>query len=258
MKLCDLFEAMSNANLDLIGYFKERPVEIDNEEMAECWETFVSDYLSDANQQKLAAFIGETIDDIANDSGVYYELPSKAKRMFADWLESSNIARQIVYDDPQSAPAWMLIEPVTGKILPKNTYVVHFSDHVQDIKANGFKFGIPDINKIALTREHNIFGGVRRISYNQPGYNFGYQIDGSIDLDHRAGGYGDGVLLFQTSGMLIHHDGDQEQQVVFWGPSVNTKRAIAITRVDSRWVTDGGNSDMSLNRLVKRITRKLT
>lgn len=249
----NLIESASHdGNQDLVQYFLEKPVDMAT--MHETWQHFIS-ILDESIKQRLAKVVGVTPEDLDNTS-TYYDLPPKLKGWFGTWLEDINETSIIVHDDPQAAPAWMLMEPETGKLLPDNTPLIHFSDHPDKIKAEGFRFGVPDIDRIALTRENDIYGNVRRITSGEPGYNFAYMTDGTIDLDHRAGGYGTGAILFRSSGLLVHHSGDREAQVVFWGPSAKTSDGVVITRTNNRWITDGGNSDMSLNRLVRRLTKR--
>lgn len=229
------------------------------------WQAFLQ-YLGDDNRTKLERFFGKPFEEI--DAGDYYELPIKAKRQFADWtLEwPQNAKAYYEYHEPTATPAWMLLEPVTGKLLPKNTPLVHFSDHAPQIKAQGFRFGVPDIQYLAVTREHSPFDAPgspgRRIGYNEPGYNYAYMADGSIDFDARVKqgwltGYGSGVLLFHSSGLLVHHEGDRENQVVFWGPSASTRNGVVMQRDGDHWVSDRGNRDRSLNRLIRRLVQSV-
>lgn len=267
MRARDIFETRTrfDANRALVTYFQEKPYNpLDDGLAAEYWETFVHHYLSAENRVRMARFLGKPIDEIGPED--YYDLPPAAKQQFAEWTLQmpQNASAYYQHYEPSATPAWMLLHPVTGKLLPRNTPLVHFSDHVEQIKAQGFRFGVPDINYIAVTREHSPFDAPgspgQRISHGEPGYNYAYMADGSVDFDARVkqgwlAGYGAGVLLFHSSGLLVHHEGDREDQVVFWGPSANTRNGVVIQRDGDRWMSDRGNKDKSLNRLVRRLVR---
>src|ERR1700757_1397093 len=156
MIISDLFETIhDDGNLDLISYFEEHPVDMGDDRMREYWDHFIS-IINDDSKAKLLKFFGLTdVRDI--DASFYYDLPPKAKRQFADWLESINAPAFFIHEDPHSTPAWMLMDPITGKLLPKNTPLIHFSDHAAQIKIQGFTQGVPELANIALTREHNIY-----------------------------------------------------------------------------------------------------
>ncbi len=256
MRWRDITEAESvDMNRALLAYFEERPVDMgpDNLPMHELWRYFVHDYLNDENKNKLVAFLGhDSIDDVSPAD--YDRMPPRGKRFFANWLTDTNEIAFILHEDPHLAPAWMLLEPVTNKLLPSSTWLAHFTDHAEAIQRDGFRFGQPDIQKIALTWENNLFSGPRRKGSTEPGYNYAYSVK-KIELDRRVGWYGKDVLLFRSSGLLVHHDGDREEQVVFWGPSAKLRGSQVLRQQDSQWVSQSGMSAPTLSELVRMIIR---
>lgn len=228
----------AGGNRDLLWYFTERPIpdEIMEGPFEEVWDYYRDEYLDDPDES-------------------YWELDEEGRRHFLHFLYQDGHVRQLLYDDPQSAPAWMLMEPTRRTLLPSSTWLLHFCTNATKIKNEGFRFGVPDINRIALTRENSIYGGpARRILYKAPGYNFAYPTDGSIMLTSRWNpqGYGKQALLFQSSGLPVHHSGDNEVQVVFWGPSANMHTAHVITAT-GRGFKSGDLHEKTLEVLVKKL-----
>ena len=88
----------------------------------------------------------------------------------------------------------------------KNEWCIHFGNDSQSIAKNGFTSGTYDIDKLGITGRRDDMG---------VGYNFAYLVnDRNVDLSK----YGDEAVIFRTSGVLVYHYGDEEHQVIFWGP----------------------------------------
>ena len=236
MQLTEVFglteAAHGNPNRALLDYFRFRPIEIDDEFRHELWSHYVQTELDDPEI-------------------TYYDLDPQGQRQFADWLEREGHVREFVYRDPQTAPAWMLLAPINDRLLPSTTWLAHFCRDAAAIRQQGFVRGVPDVDRLALTRINSVFGTSERIRYNQPGYNFAYPTDGSVPLTQRWGdppnGYGRQVLLFQSSGLLVYHEGDREDQVIFWGPAANMTTARVIKATRYGFVADDGTRNKTLD-----------
>lgn len=237
MALVEARTSSTNGNQILLDYFRIRPVDSDlvygNGALTDAWSYYADSVLGD-------------------QEAAYGDLDQAGCRAFADWLEAEGHGRQMIYDDPQQAPAWMLMEPIAERLLPRTTWLAHFCVSAQKIKTEGFRYGVPDVARIALTREHSICGTTEHIRSSQPGYNFAYPTDGSMRLTSRWSpeGYGKQVLLFQSSGLLVHHSGDQERQVVFWGPSARLATARVIKATRYGFVADTGAKSRTIDELV--------
>ena len=98
-----------------------------------------------------------------------------------------------------------------------NAWLIHFSDNAAEIAENGFAYGTQDMENLAYSgcgTIKNKFG---------EGYDFAFDVD-KFDKYYRGGiggkpKYGSEAVIFQASGVELTHFGDQEDQVVFWGPS---------------------------------------
>lgn len=240
MRIDQLFETSGpDGNAVLLDYFRRKPFPddlLDSEWMDDIWRHYAASGLNDPEAS-------------------YWDLDAAGQRAFADWFEREGFARELLHDDPHAAPAWTLMEPVRDALLPRTTWLLHFCQNASKIKQEGFRFGVPDLDRIALTRQHDVFGNVKRLRYPQPGYNFAFMADGSIRLTQRWNpeGYGKQMLLFQSGGVLVHHDGDREEQVVFWGPSADLGAAVVIKATARDFAAEDGTRSPSLDDLIKTL-----
>jgi hypothetical protein len=245
---------MEHGSLDgvqeLQDYFRSRPLDLhDWHELPEAWMFFVHDYLNEDNLSRLAAYLHKDASEI--DENDFNELPQTAHDFFIDWLDDRGFLREWRYHDPASCPAWVFIDPI-GPV-PSQTWLIHFTDHADAIVAQGFTRGIEDINAMALTHQE----GIRVNDSELPGYNFGFMCDGSIDVEGRAlqaaqgSYYGKQAVLFQAPGLRVHHSGDREEQVIFWGP--NAHNIHKLDRAQDRWVLDGKRSYAKVANALKAL-----
>lgn len=109
--------------------------------------------------------------------------------------------------------------------LPPNTTLVHFTDNPQEIVRNGFRIGIPDMHLLGET--------VRLPAWmkNQPGYNFAYPMNGKYGLQN-GGWKKKYAVIFCHTGVHVMHYGDDEEQVIFWGPYVSPNSIIEVKDAD--------------------------
>ena len=100
------------------------------------------------------------------------------------------------------------------RLVKRTTWLVHFSDNVSDIVRDGLASGHDDMRTLGLTT----YFAKRR---GTPGWNFAFRADGhDAAVAARKKKYGNDAVLFQSAGVEAHHYGDEEDQVIFWGPSV--------------------------------------
>jgi hypothetical protein len=158
------------------------------------------------------------------------------KDQFVKWLGnklSSDMSGSDAY-----APTYLFM---TGaKLVPRQTWLIHFSDDAYDIASNGFEFGAEDFTAIGLTT--HLTDNKRR---KGPGWNFAFKAD-DRDVKFASKKYGEEAVLFQSAGVEAYHSGDNEQQVVFWGP--NVKERFYLQNSDGEWVVRTPVTDKELVR----------
>ena len=171
-------------------------------------------------------------ENLLNDGEFDYEDESLVE-MFLNMLEENNLCDHFVSEmqnivDYYELPSWCTME--FNRIV-KNEWCIHFGSDSESIAKEGFTGGTPEIEHLAYTN-----AGTQKSS---AGYDFAFLInDRSVDYN----GYGDEAVIFRTSGVEIYHYGDNQNQVVFWGP--NVKSFIPIHQDNGDWVVYGQNGQV--------------
>ena len=171
-------------------------------------------------------------ENLLNDDEFDYEDDSLVE-MFLNMLEDNNLCDHFVSEmqnivDYYELPAWCTMD--FNRIV-KNEWCIHFGSDSEKIAREGFTGGTPEIENLAYTN-----AGAQKTS---AGYDFAFLInDRSVDYN----GYGDEAVIFRTSGIEIYHYGDNQNQVLFWGP--NVKSFIPIHQDNGDWVVYGQNGQV--------------
>ena len=134
---------------------------------------------------------------------------------FKEWIKSKNLDAS-----RHDAPPYEIMD--YSKFI-KPTWLIHFTNDPDSISTNGFTQGWEDIEGLAYTTHY-------QKTHESPGYNFAFDINNSRDIRAaaREEKYGKHAVLFWGSGVESTHYGDNESQVIVWGPSVNTNMIIPI------------------------------
>jgi hypothetical protein len=246
---------LTETNRALLRYLTNKPLSPDYEGsdwFHEIWPVFVQQYLRPREQQSLVQYFDKPIEEMSFYD--YYYLSPQMQRLFAEFMQDHGYDRDMLHDDPHNAPAWMQVSPNQTTLLPKTTWLVHFTDHADEIAQQGFTQGVENLDQLHLTRLGDAFGNVERRTSEQPGYNFGYQV-GQTDLDHRVGGYGANAVMFQGRGVPVYHAGDREDQVIFYGPYVPRTRIIVLRHVGQVWQAERARQVLCQYRSLNQVTQ---
>ena len=153
--------------------------------------------------------------------------------MFLNMLEENNLCDHFVSEmqsivDYYELPSWCTMD---FERIVKNEWCIHFGSDSDSIAKEGFTGGTPDIEHLAYTN-----AGAQKTS---AGYDFAFLMnDRNVDYNE----YGDEAVIFRTSGVEIYHYGDNQNQVVFWGP--NVKNFIPIHQDNGDWVVYGAKGQI--------------
>lgn len=123
-----------------------------------------------------------------------------------------------------------------------NEWLVHMtsSDNIPGLYKEGFSYGV-DIDNLAYTP------GIGTTNYKYgAGYDFAFDADDASVAE--KSGYGDCAVLFQASGIQIYHWGDQQYQVIFYGPSARNLIFLFQDDETKMWYVD---SEITGRRLVE-------
>ena len=179
-------------------------------------------------------------ENLLDDDEFDYEDEEKIET-FCKMLEENNLCDHFIsimqdivntYGCYNELPSWCHMD--FNRIV-KNEWCIHFTKDAESIAKYGFTGGTPDIDHLAYTN-----AGQEKPS---KGYDFAFLIDDrSVDYNE----YGDEAVIFRTSGIEIYHYGDNQNQVIFWGP--NVKSFIPIHQDNGDWVVYGRDDQVLVRK----------
>lgn len=108
-----------------------------------------------------------------------------------------------------------------------NEWLIHMTNNLSGIANEGFNVGVT-IDELAYTPAT----GTTDCKYG-PGYNFAFEADDAYTAEHSN--YGKYCVLFQGSGIMIWHYGDEQDQVIFYGPSAKNLIIITPNEENGEW-----------------------
>lgn len=123
-------------------------------------------------------------------------------------------------------------EYFSGAKIEKPGWLVHFTNDPDSIASDGFMYGHPDTIGLGLTTWKS-----EQARKREPGFNFAFET-GTRDADFAASKskYGKHAVVFWAGGVNAYHSGDEENQIIFWGPSVRKDMIFVIEKRDGEWV----------------------
>lgn len=169
-----------------------------------------------------------------DDPTAYVQTKSfdRHRKSFVAWI-SSNLTSDDLAD--VDSPSYLHMS-AQGLVMPR-TWLVHFSDHARDIAEEGFLYGHPEFQGLALTTH-------KQHRQREPGLNFAFEAS-DRSISYGAAKYGRSAVLFRSGGVRAYHSGDEESQVIFWGPLV--RQVVLLDHCDeSDWCVVDKNTDRLL------------
>lgn len=208
-------EYVTNKEISLLKYLglpkSEKYLQI-----AELYPQFVEQYLIEMKYFNNEKYWKTNIRGLGDDEILKFIKDNKYNifQQYGKWIydnivEGDNKSRIDLL--PQEKPAWRFFDG-DGEII-KNQWLLHFTNNAVDIANDGFRFGVPDINKLGLT----VF--LDDLDKIDGGYNFAFTIDDYKKYGKSFGKfkYGGEAVLFRSSGVRVWNNNDEEYQTVFYG-----------------------------------------
>lgn len=227
MRVHDIFEQYTQANSYLLRYLKDEKFDPytywselrlwfeENPEYIDLLSEITGQDFQDADQ------INEEEPDL------FFKLPPDVQNEAAEWV-TAWLARHA----PEEMPTYTQTGLASKRLLPRTTWLVHFTNDPEKVADEGFKIGMHDVNKLGLTTR--FFNGSFEKQYG--GYNFAFLANSRYARwaasEHK---YGKHAVMFQNSGVLTHHYADEEQQVIFRGEDVDPRDIIILRSDGSEW-----------------------
>lgn len=171
--------------------------------------------------------LGSADDLQEEDPDLFYNLPADVQKECAE-----AVVERVMADDASEAPTWAHMDLQKPKLLPRDTWLVHFTDKPYDIASQGFTIGMDQMDKLGLTTWYKNEGDYKK----HGGYNFAFVAKGRhASYAASKGKYGRDAVVFQNSGVHAYHYGDEEEQVIFWGEEVSPKDIIVLVNEHGDW-----------------------
>jgi len=160
---------------------------------------------------------------------------------YGKWLEGN---LSLIDSDNDTWPSWMHMMYMDDV---KNQWLIHFSDKAEEIVDDqSFKYGTDTLEELGLTTWRTTGEG----SKAHPGYNFAYRLEDyeKYGSARRGSGwkYGKEAVLFRASGVLVSHSGDEEPQVIFYGPTAQHMNRVYQDGDTGKWQIDNIKSGAAL------------
>jgi hypothetical protein len=121
--------------------------------------------------------------------------------------------------------------------LVRPTWLIHFTDYAGDVGQSGFQYGHPGIRGLSHTTSKD-----DEKRFDKPGYNYAFDLNDETAVKEaakmsgfRGRKYGNDAVVFWSAGVEVYHWGDEENQVIFWGPSVDPNTAFPLTSRQHQW-----------------------
>lgn len=227
--LINLVERYTEDNGYLLRYMGDESFDPFENWWAVCRWLEKNDHLDE-----VSAVLGHEVEDSADleeeDPEIFAKLP--------DWLQKAaakGAADHVMRYDPAEASSKEHMSLRTKKLLPRSTWLVHFTDDPYGITRSGFTIGMSDVTKLGLTTHFSNDG----YSKKDGGYNFAFLAQSREARNAASDGkYGKHAVLFQNSGVHVYHYGDEENQIVFWGRDVDPRGVIGLRHDDGDWVVE--------------------
>lgn len=224
----------SNYGMPLYKYFKLAEKASDREKVEDLFyhcPYIIGEYLNDISGYDEE--LSELEDELLGDRDLEYD--DEYIERVLDVLERDGLLTKLLdypyaYAEAEELPAWFTMSFIR---LVKNEWCIHFTSDAYNIAREGFTGGTPEIEYLAYTN-----AGREKHSV---GYDFAFLInDRSVDFN----GYGDEAVIFRASGVLLLRYGDEQRQVVFWGPSVKELIPIKKEEYSYDWKIEGLNGQV--------------
>ena len=119
------------------------------------------------------------------------------------------------YENSGNGPSWLHMD---NPRMIRNKWLIHFSNNAANIAWKGFKHGTTEFEDLAYSNAGETSG-------KYEGYDFAYDLDDFQSYCYTGRGYhptpkyGKEAVIFRASGVKLWHYGDNEDQVIFYGPS---------------------------------------
>jgi hypothetical protein len=124
--------------------------------------------------------------------------------------------------EPESIPSWAYFD--VHRVYTSPDWLVHLTNHPDEIAQNGFQHGIDDPGRLGLTT----YFGQNHYQRTSTGYAFAFPLYRADR--HRGSNYGKYAVMFKAPYVEAWHSGDEEMQAVFYAPDAKGIHVVGNAR----------------------------
>jgi hypothetical protein len=228
-------EKYSRDNISLRNYMKDEKFDPYG-----CWWEVCEWIFDNGYEEEVAETVGKSFEDAdelrEEEPEIFFQLPQDLQERIG-----KEVVEDLLQNNPSEAPSHAHMGLNSQKLLPRTTWLIHFTDHAEAIAEQGFTRGIDQMDKLGLTT----YMGDGEKKYG--GYNFAFQAGGGYARQAASQGkYGRDAVMFQNSGVAVHHYGDEEEQIIFHGTDVDPRDIVVLRKLEGDWHVIGHSSDRPL------------
>jgi len=227
-KYVRLIESHStNKNLELLKYFKT-----DDANLSEIWPLFVQWAVYDTDGELVSIIEritgkSHSHEDFEDEYDDIIELSPEEILPKIDKTIIDKFKRDFdghLSELKELSNTKLIFDLLSTSLLPDDSILIHYTDDPEKIVEQGFTRGIPYMSMLGETVRYNLS--------NTVGYNFAY-LESDSEHNYQQGGFKKkGFVKFKSTGVYVHHRGDSDKQVIFWGGYIDKKDIIDYGYVD--------------------------
>ena len=250
-----LGEVYSGRNMAPLRYLRSRPPEFDDQLVSHLAEHFLSEEENEDVLEQLRKITKlsrlnwtQVREEPYEYADYFYELPTAMLDRVRDYVERNS---HDIYDRNQAEMPTHFHFEKDPELVRRDTWLVHFCKDPWSIKKDGFTHGTADVSRLGLTT----WSSMR--AKQSGGYNFAFDALGRhADAAAHSRKYGNAAVMFRHAGTRAYHAGDDEDQVIFWGPEVDRGGIVMLYGgVDERFDAGKEKSDIDSGWGVTRANR---
>lgn len=179
---------------------------------------------------EVSEIVGEPIEEVDYleefDPTIYDKFPDEWKPEIEEYVND-----WLINHAPEELPTHHYLSSQDKRLLPAQTWLVHFSDDAAAIAEQGFTVGMYDMSKLGLTTRYSNKSSEKSMG----GYNFAFIANGRYAKWAANGKYGRHCVMFQNSGVRAFHSSDEEEQIIFAGKDVDPQMIILLRNTGDGW-----------------------
>lgn len=175
----------------------------DYDDFSELSKNAIFELINELNSTEVSNLVNSCLNEIISDRDIEYMTKIPSRMVF----DSGNI-----------------------DVLPRDTWLIHFSNNAKQIYNTGFKYGVNNKEFLAYTEYNDIIDEIK----NREGWNFAIN---TTNIENVVLGlnYGNSAVMFQSSGIEALHPSEMDKEVIFQGKYIKPRDMVYLRKQRDGW-----------------------